>query len=757
MNYEDGIVYSKYKKIKDQSGVERATKYVTNDEKTKPILTGSGELEEHEETDVKRAMEYIQNDVKTFNSDNYQHLVSGINCIPNIAAEQFRQDEEDYRAVKKEHLLAGQSANKAFHIILSYKGTDIVSPELCHKLGVEFAQRIAGDEFRAVVATHLNTQNVHNHIIICAYSMDKEHPHKYLDGFNQYKFFRKVANELSVEYGLPIFLDDKKTKCPSWGEMMKSEEGNSWINQLKQDISDLMDASNTFDEVLKGMKELGYEVTINKTSVTYQKGIYKARDRRLGRDYTEEGFNETMKKLDEIKTNYSEKIKVDETKFDYSPIYISRYDEVGRRRGSLIRLLLLIKKLIEKFGDSFLVALEGNNNDRPEMKHKEIKLQLIDETINTLNKYHIGSEEALDLTLRALHQNRKELLIQLTEMKDIVDNGEHLRADIDRFMELYDVVKAIGINPEDLVPDYEETRVNENKASLNPMRPATKSRLYRAMHGSPYILSKTFREMTEKEAREVIKAVSEERTDNLPDILMLRNQRRERPKKKKRERTAYDLSKLSEDKKNEVLELKELLNTLGLYGIDNKIAARNFKNEYDKSLIEIEKINKKLSSFDGSIRELYKTKKLCEKMQTSDFAYGVLFTGNREMLEEGAAEIGKEATNLDYLKVIKKQLDHLDPNAFLENNSTLPDPSQYRILKDLEYIYPGILSDIKIDDPREVDEIITAISLSGWIDDEIEREERREQGLENSSGERPNLRHLVDQIYQDEDPKKKRR
>lgn len=47
MNYEDGIVYSKYKKIKDQSGVERATKYVTNDEKTKPILTGSGELEEH--------------------------------------------------------------------------------------------------------------------------------------------------------------------------------------------------------------------------------------------------------------------------------------------------------------------------------------------------------------------------------------------------------------------------------------------------------------------------------------------------------------------------------------------------------------------------------------------------------------------------------------------------------------------------------------------------------------------------------------
>lgn len=754
MSYEDGTVYSKYKKIKDQAGLERADDYIKDEEKTKNI--DKNIFEEDETSDVERALKYIKNDMKTYNPEKYQSLVSGVNCIPALATEQFKQDEEDYHTAKKETLVHGQIANRAFHIILSYKGRDVVSPELCHKLGIEFAKRIAGDDFRAVVATHLNTGNIHNHILLSAYSLDKEHPHKYLDKFNQYKYFRKVANELSVEYGLPIFLDDKKTKTISWGEMMKTESGKSWVNSIKEDLGDLMDTSDTFDEILTGMRALGYEITKNKNSITYQKGAYKVRDRRLGREYTEEGFTETLEKLKKVK-----KISVPKKPqtIDFSPIYISKYDETGHRRGSLIRILLLIKKLIERFGDSFLMGFEGS--DRPELKTKEVKLKLIDEMIDNLNEYHIGSKEALDLTIRKLHQGRKELMIEVENGKDIIDNGENLRKSIDKMMTLYDEVKALGIDPEDLVPDYDEVRVRENRAALNPMRPRTKSRLYQSLHDSPYRLRRTFKELSEMEAKEIIKIVEHEETENLPDFITLRKYfsdritlqeaRRWKEKKEKKKRKAYDLSKFSETDKNKILTLKDLLTTYGLYGITTKENAESFKKAYDGIEEKVERAEKSLSSFDKSIRELYRMKKLCEKMETSDFAYGVLFTGSREVLEQGAKKIKEETTNLDYLRVLKKEIDELDSDAFLHNTSYLPDPKQYRLLKDLEYIYPGILQGIRMEDPREVDDAITTLISSGWIEDEIRKEEDREQGREVERSERPVLHRTND------DDKKKRR
>ena len=745
-NYENGTVYGKYKKIKDQSGVARAKNYISDKEKTQSNFASmEGALSGKEESDVKRAMAYIQNDLKTYNEKKYQHLVSGVNCTPAIAAEQFREDEEDYHRVKREQVLPGQTPNRAFHIILSYKGRDVVSPELCHKLGVEFAKRIAGDEYRAVVATHLNTDNVHNHILLCAYSLDKEHPHKYLDKLNQYKYFRRVANELSVEYGLPIFLDDKKTKTVSWGEMIKSEEGRYWIGQIKQDLSDLMDASTSFDEVLDGMRELGYQVTTNRESITYEKDIYSVRDRRLGREYTREGFEaafEKVKKLKEQERIRKERDEMrkkrDETNGDSAPILIPRYDASGHRRGTLIRILLLIKALIERFGDSFLLAFE--EADRPEMKSKDVKLKLIDDTLVTLRKYHIGSQEALDYTLRSLHQGRRELLIELSEKQDIVDNGENLRKDLDRFVELYSEVKKIGIDPKDLVINYDESRVNENRASLNPLRPATKSRLYKALYGSPYTLTRSFRELSEKEAREIISVIRDEKADGLPPTIKLGRKRSYKKEKETKKRNAYDLSQLSEEKREKVLDLKELLMTYGLYGITDAESALAFKKEYDACIESLEGVREKVTAFDRSIRELYKVKALCSKMVTSDFAYGVLFTGDRAALTNGVKEIKKDSYKGDYLRAVKKRLDSLDTTFFEKDG--LPNPEEYRILRDLESVYPGILDGIKMDDPRDVDDAITALQVSGWLQDEISREDEKERTSENEQ----TARDLIDSV-----------
>ena len=110
-------------------------------------------------------------------------MVSGHNCLADTAAQEFSLIEKLYHAHKSEKLAPGQIPNQAFHIILSYKGTD-TNPEMVHEMGCEFARRLCSDEFQAVIATHLNTNNYHNHILVNAYALDGRH--KFKDSYHVY-------------------------------------------------------------------------------------------------------------------------------------------------------------------------------------------------------------------------------------------------------------------------------------------------------------------------------------------------------------------------------------------------------------------------------------------------------------------------------------------------------------------------------------------------------------------------------------------
>ena len=53
----------------------------------------------------------------------------------------------------------------AYHAYQSFKPGE-VTPELCHRLGVELAKRMWGDEYQVLVATHFNTGTFHNHFVV---------------------------------------------------------------------------------------------------------------------------------------------------------------------------------------------------------------------------------------------------------------------------------------------------------------------------------------------------------------------------------------------------------------------------------------------------------------------------------------------------------------------------------------------------------------------------------------------------------------
>ena len=88
-------------------------------------------------------------------------LISGVNCSPESALDEFR-------FVKKRfHKEDGKSY---YHIVQSFSPDDNLTPEAAHEIGLKFAEYFPG--FQVLVATHINTKAIHNHLIMNSVSFE---------------------------------------------------------------------------------------------------------------------------------------------------------------------------------------------------------------------------------------------------------------------------------------------------------------------------------------------------------------------------------------------------------------------------------------------------------------------------------------------------------------------------------------------------------------------------------------------------------
>ena len=99
-----------------------------------------------------------------------------------------------------------KNSRLAYHIKLSFSPDDPVTPERVHELGVEFARRITGGEYKFVVATHTDRHHLHDHIMVCAASRYGKHLKAELpkDIIEQW---RVIANEISEREGLSVIFN----------------------------------------------------------------------------------------------------------------------------------------------------------------------------------------------------------------------------------------------------------------------------------------------------------------------------------------------------------------------------------------------------------------------------------------------------------------------------------------------------------------------------------------------------------------------
>lgn len=145
--------------------------------------------------------------------------------------------------------------NVAYHGYQSFK-TGEVTPGEAHAIGVETAKRMWGDEYEIVVTTHLNTDNVHNHVVVNSVSFKTGR--KFENHVSDHYKLREISDAICAERGKSVL-----EKANFYG----GEKGAYWAHKngklthrdiLKRDMEYCLSLSRSPEDFRKRLMSLGY-------------------------------------------------------------------------------------------------------------------------------------------------------------------------------------------------------------------------------------------------------------------------------------------------------------------------------------------------------------------------------------------------------------------------------------------------------------------------------------------------------------------
>ena len=226
-------------------------------------------------------LDYCMNEEKTVFEGT--KLVTGLNCVPESSY-------TDMMCTKNEY---GKTDGRMYyHLDQSFSPNEKITPDLTHKVAVEFAEK-AFPGYEVVVGTHCNTEHIHSHFVVNSVSF--ENGLKYHSDKDNIERLRKISDEVCKKYGLSVI---EKPKQKSEVEKISSREYRSamkfesWKFQLGADINMAMKTSISKEAFIKNMESKGYGVRWSDTRkyITYTTPEgHKCRDNKLhGTKYLKE-------------------------------------------------------------------------------------------------------------------------------------------------------------------------------------------------------------------------------------------------------------------------------------------------------------------------------------------------------------------------------------------------------------------------------------------------------------------------------------
>ena len=249
---------------------------------------------------LKQSINYVINPEKTINEDygkntyNYlelssnkdynfknekPHYVSCLNCSETDPYKDMKFTKERY--FKTDGILA-------FHAYQSFKEGEITA-DIAHEIGVKFAEEMFKD-YEVVVATHQNTNHIHNHFIINSVSFRTGK--KYNNNRTNLAKLRQISDSLCAEYGLSVLNEDIGYKSTYNHKVIT----NDYYKTLKDDLDSVIGYSVTLKQVIDRMKQLGYKAYSRNGIITvYRDGYDKVRiEKSFGNEYPKDSISKRL-------------------------------------------------------------------------------------------------------------------------------------------------------------------------------------------------------------------------------------------------------------------------------------------------------------------------------------------------------------------------------------------------------------------------------------------------------------------------------
>ena len=419
------MAVTKIKRIRGNPG--NPLSYIGNPEKTR-----NRDFSEADRQALADIIAYAADEKKT----EKQYFTTGINCDVENAREQFNITKLSFN--KTGGIVCG-------HCMQSFDGYE-VTPEEAHEIGVQMSKELWGDRFQIVVATHLNTNNVHNHIVFNSVS--------FVDG-KRFHFcteetmrIRAVSDRICRERNLSVIEHPEGKRVPYSLYKMEKAGMPTRYNVARQALDEAISVSANMEEFKSELKKRGYLYQFNprrKYWTVTPPGWTKAiRTDRLGDQYTREMIQQRV---------FSNDIGVRMQRMRNECRSTNHYD-LKRRIDKIMGRSGLEKLYLRYCYELGYLPKYRQNPVRLHavLKEELLKCDLYSEEAKLLARYNVITEEDLEKRMKSLTKQysdisaRRDELRQKLRRKMPVEEGAQSREQIRKLTaELKDTRKELKL------------------------------------------------------------------------------------------------------------------------------------------------------------------------------------------------------------------------------------------------------------------------------------------------------------------------
>lgn len=317
------MVYTKHLEIRTEGHLSRSVKYVEDHSKSVPekSLQHLSNLFDYAEGQNKTLVSVgdEETDFPIIIKDGKKmiQLVSGYGVQnPRTASDEFMMTKQIAEARLRNKVtldLSDEDKVLAHHLIQSFSPEDDLTPQEIHEIGRKTVLELTGGQHEFVIATHIDKDHIHNHIIFNSTNAVTLKQFRWQKGTK--RSLENISDKHASLAGAKII--DKNMKG-SRREYIAYRKKNVFRYEIKERLDFLLKHSTSLEDFKLKAKELDLMLDASGKEVRYKlldKDQQRAvRDRTLSKrgNYSLEGIAQSLEgnqptySVDEIKTAYQE-------------------------------------------------------------------------------------------------------------------------------------------------------------------------------------------------------------------------------------------------------------------------------------------------------------------------------------------------------------------------------------------------------------------------------------------------------------------